>query len=160
MSTGRTHEVFRLHWWFVASSLFPWIILTIVFVISGKLATLFPVMDEFYREYHLTGAVIILTLMIFGFLIAYVQWLYTTLTLDSDYLIFATGIINRRVSKIPLQEIASIDLQQSIFQRILTTGNLVVDMRGASLLRMNGLDDPATIQNHIMDLRNPTRFTP
>jgi hypothetical protein len=70
------------------------------------------------------------------------------LTLDDDYLIFETGIIRRSVSKIPLQEIASIDLNM---------GDLVVDMRGASLLRMRGLDDPAGIQNTVMEMRRPCR---
>ncbi len=155
MDVDKAPEVHKLHWWFFAIKLVPWVILTIVFVIIGKLTVLVPVVDEIYMQYYYIGASIILLLMALGFLIGYLQWLYTTLTLDKGYLIFSTGIIRRSVAKIPLQEIASIDLRQSIFQRILNTGDLVVDMRGASLLRMNGLDDPAGIQNRVMELRNP-----
>jgi len=158
MDAENTPEVHKLHWWFFAIKLIPWIILMVVFIIIGQVVALWPILSDFYSQYYYIGAFIILGLMTVGFVIGYLQWIYTTLTLGEGYLVFSQGIISRRVAKIPLQEIASIDLQQSIFQRFLKTGDLVVDMRGASLLRMYGLDDPASIQNRVMEMRRPGRI--
>lgn len=153
MDAENVPEVHKLHWWFFVNKLVPWLLIAVLLVLLGQVTALSPLIHDIYQRFYYYAAAIILVLMVIGFLIGFAQWSFTTLTLDRSYLIFETGILRRSVSKIPVQEIASIDLQQSIFQRFLNMGDLVVDMRGASLLRMRGLEDPLGIQNKVMELR-------
>ena len=112
--------------------------------------------DLFGRVRFYFGAAIAAGVVI-SILFAVVQWSCTTLTIERGYVVYAKGVLSRTVAKVPVQEIASIDLQQTLFHRILNTGNLVIDMRGASLLRMNLLNDPVGIQNTVLEMRQGGR---
>ena len=158
--------VHRMHWLFFADKLVPWLFAAAVFLvllaISGMVPTSLPLSrlsmphDLFGRVRFYFGATIA-TGVVISILIAVVQWSCTTLTIERGYVVYAKGVLSRTVAKVPVQEIASIDLQQTLFQRILNTGNLVIDMRGASLLRMNLLNDPVGIQNTVLEMRQGGR---
>lgn len=149
-------QVHKMHWWFFVDKFVPWIIAAVVLVFVGKVSVYNPLMDDLYVRTYRYAAALIVAGMTISFLVSFAQWSFTTLTLDNGYLVYEKGIIRRNVAKIPVQEIASIDLQQSIFQRLLNTGDLVIDMRGASLLRMRLIDDPVETQNAILGVRNAT----
>ncbi|WJS87215.1 PH domain-containing protein [Paracoccus sp. TOH] len=158
--------VHRMHWWFFVDKLVPWLFAAGAFLMllafSGMVPDRFPLsrlsvpQDLYGRVRWYFGAAIAAGAVI-SMLIAVVQWTCTTLTIEGGYVVYAKGILSRTVAKVPVQEIASIDLTQTIFQRILNTGNLVIDMRGASLLRMNLLDDPVGIQNTVLEMRQGGR---
>lgn len=150
-------SIHKMHWLFFVDRLVPWLLavgfLAGLFVLSGRMSVGIQVPRELYGllRYVLIG--IVFGGAILSILAALVQWLSTTLTVEGGYLVYETGILNRTVAKIPVQEIASIDLRQSLLQRILNTGDLVIDMRGVSLLRMKLLDDPVGIQDAVLSMR-------
>lgn len=158
--------VHRMHWWFFVDKLVPWLFaaaaLLVLLAISGLVPSSLPLSrvsvphDLFDRVRFYFGAAIAAGAAI-SMLIAVVQWLCTTLTIEGGYVVYAKGVLSRSVAKVPVKEIASIDLTQTLFQRILNTGNLVIDMRGASLLRMKLLDDPVGIQNTVLEMRQGGR---
>ena len=158
--------VHRMHWWFFVEKLVPWLIVAVALLallaISGLIPSRFPLsrvsvsQDLFNRVRFYHGAAIAAGVLI-SILIAVLQWYSTTLTIEGCYVIYAKGVLSRTMAKVPVQEIASIDLQQTLFQRVMNTGNLVIDMRGASLLRMNLLNDPIGIQNTVLKMRQSGR---
>lgn len=154
-------SVHRMHWWFFADKLVPWLFAAVALVgllaLSGMIPNRFSVANALYgRVQYYLGAIIFAGAVI-SILIAIVQWACTTLTIEGSYIVYAKGVLSRTVAKVPVQEIASIDLRQTLFQRILNTGDLVIDMRGASLLRMKLLDDPIGIQNAVLAMRHGDR---
>lgn len=102
---------------------------------------------------HLSVALLSLGLFVWALLASWVSWYFTHLLISDDHLVYSTGVLNRKVAKVPVQEIASIDLHQTLFQRMIGSGDLVVDMRGASLLTMRMLKRPQDIQNRVLAMR-------
>lgn len=147
----------RMHWWFFVDKLVPWIfagaLLAILLAMSGMVSDRFALPANLYSRIQISTVALIAIGAVSSVLISAVQWSCTRLTIEEDQLVYAKGVLNRTVAKIPIQEIASIDLHQTLFQRIMGTGDLLVDMRGASLLRMKLLDDPEAIQNAVLSLR-------
>lgn len=154
MSEDTSH---RMHWWFFVDKLVPWMfagaLLAILLVMSGMVSDRFALPANLYSRIQISTVALIGIGAVSSVLISAIQWSCTRLTIDGDQLVYAKGVLNRTVAKIPIQEIASIDLHQTLFQRVMGTGDLVVDMRGASLLRMKLLDDPEGIQNSVLSLR-------
>jgi len=147
-----------MHWWFVVGKLIPWLIAGAT--VSAFFAMIWLISHRFPIPSNLDGLIrnglfaLILAGAILSALVALVQWFCTTLTLEDGYVVYAKGLLNRSVSKVPVQEIASIDIRQSLFHRMLNAGDLIIDMRGVSLLRMNLLDDPIGIRNAVLDMRS------
>lgn len=157
MADDQGQVVYKMHWWFFVDKFVPWLIASVVVVVIGNVAILNPLIFDLYQRVHVYAAWFIVGGMMLTFIAAFIQWMFTTLTLEDGYLIYEKGIIRRAVAKIPMQEIASVDLRQSIFQRFLNSGDLTIDMRGASLLRMRQLDNPEGVQNAILRERRETR---
>lgn len=151
-------SVHKMHWLFFVDRLVPWLLavgfLGGLFVLSGRVSVGVQVPRELYGLLRQVLIGIVFGGAILSILAALVQWISTTLTVEDGYLVYETGVLNRKVAKVPVQEIASIDLRQSLLQRVVKAGDLVIDMRGASLLRMKLLDDPVRIQNAVLSMRN------
>lgn len=149
--------VHRMHWWFFVDKLVPWLFAAVALLgllaLSGLVPDRISVPHDLYGRVRYYFGAFIAVGAVLSILIAFVQWSCTTLTIEGGYVVYAKGVLSRKVAKVPAQEIASIDLQQTLFQRILNTGDLVIDMRGVSLLRMKLLDDPVGIQNAVLALR-------
>lgn len=150
-----------MHWWFFVDKLVPWLFaaaaLMVLLAFSGMVPARFAAPHDLYGLVRFYFGAAIAAGALLSILIAVVQWFCTSLTIEGGYVVYAKGVLSRTVAKIPVQEIASIDLHQTLFQRILNTGNLVIDMRGASLLRMSLLDDPVGIRNSVLEMRQGDR---
>lgn len=152
-SGAQAEVVHRKHWWFFVGRIVPWFVPIIVFAFIGKFTPMVPIVDEVYRVYYLYIGMFLLFMMAMSLVFGYIQWVYTTVTIDQNFLVYRAGILSRTLSKIPLREIASMDLRQSLFQRLLGMGSLIIDMRGASLLQIRDLEDPEAIQDTVLDRR-------
>lgn len=150
-----------MHWWFFVDKLVPWLLaaaaLLVLLAFSGMVPTRESMPHDLLGRVRFYFGAAIAAGAVISMLIAIVQWSCTSLTIEGGYVVYAKGVLNRTVAKIPVQEIASIDLHQTLFQRILNTGSLVIDMRGASLLRMNLLDDPVGVQSTVLEMRQSSR---
>ena len=66
------------------------------------------------------------------------QWITTDFVLTTDRLIYRKGIVSRQGREIPLERINDISFNQSLFERMLRAGDLLVESggeRGQSCLR-------------------------
>lgn len=148
-----TERRYKMHWWFFFSSLVPWVFAIAFVLILGVIAGLNPVSLELYDRFRNVFIVIVLAGAVLSGLATTVKWIFTTLTVGEGHIVYEKGILNRTVAKVPVQEIASIDLRQTLFQRMLNTGDLVIDMRGVSLMQLNLLSRPSEIQDKVLAMR-------
>ncbi|WP_299592488.1 PH domain-containing protein [uncultured Tateyamaria sp.] len=148
---------YRMHWWFFVDRLVPWIfaaaVMMGVFFLFEAAVERFELPSHMKSSFQYGVVIVIVAGSVLSLAISAIQWSCTRLVIAEGELKYAKGVLNRTVARVPIPEIASVDLHQSLFQRIMGTGDLVVDMRGATLLRMKLLDDPEGIQNAVLSLR-------
>ncbi len=64
------------------------------------------------------------------FLVRYAQWITTDFVLTTDRLIYRKGVVSRQGREIPLERVNDVSYQQTLFQRILRAGDLLVESGG------------------------------
>ncbi len=122
----------RPHWWLVV----PRLALLIAAIVVGLLVLMYelpgPVMG--------LAAVAVVAALIY-LALRYVRWSTTELILTSDRLIYRAGIFTREGVEIPLERINTVFLRQSVFERMLGSGDLSLESAGE-----NGRQDFANIR--------------
>src|SRR5687767_898831 len=84
------------------------------------------------------------------FLVRLAQWMTTDFVLTTDRLIYRKGIVSRTGREIPLERINDVSFSQSLFQRMLRAGDLLVESGGERGQSSYGhFADPQGIQNEI-----------
>lgn len=84
------------------------------------------------------------------FLVRLAQWMTTDFVLTTDRLIYRKGIVSRTGREIPLERINDVSFSQSLFQRMLRAGDLLVESGGERGQSSFGhFADPQGIQNEI-----------
>jgi uncharacterized membrane protein YdbT with pleckstrin-like domain len=109
----------RPHWFYLvgpASALVAALVLALV-VRNRSEWILFPV---------LALAVIAL----FWFLGRYTKWVTTNFVLTSDRLIYRSGVVSRQGREIPLERLNDVSFHQSLLQRLLGAGDLLIESGG------------------------------
>ncbi|HSB87024.1 MAG TPA: PH domain-containing protein [Ilumatobacteraceae bacterium] len=129
------------HWWYFAEpafSLLGAIILSIVVLVKTdnnglKLAML---------------ALLVITAV--WLLIRYLKWLTTNFVITSNRLIFRQGLIGKSGIEIPLERVNNVNFNQSVFERILGAGDLLIESGGEDgQQRFTDIRHPAQVQNLI-----------
>ncbi|MFA5566380.1 MAG: PH domain-containing protein [Acidimicrobiia bacterium] len=96
----------------------------------------------------LAGLAILATLA--WFIQAYVAWTSTHFVLTSDRLIHRRGVVSRSGIEIPLERINTVFSHQSIFERLIGAGDLVIESASAEgRQEFDDMRHPDTIQNEI-----------
>ncbi len=111
----------RPHWWFLAgpSAALALAIAAAVFVAAKR--------DEGWARIPLL-VVVLAALM---WLLARVaRWVTTNLVVTSDRLIVRTGVVAKRGREIPLERINDITVTQSLLERMLGAGDLMIESGG------------------------------
>jgi uncharacterized membrane protein YdbT with pleckstrin-like domain len=74
----------------------------------------------------------------------------TNLVLTTDRLIHRVGIVAKRGKEIPLERVSDIAYHQSVFERLIGTGDLSIESAGArSRETLGDIPRPAMVQNEI-----------
>jgi len=84
------------------------------------------------------------------FLVRYARWVTTDFVLTTDRLIYRKGVVSRQGKEIPLERLNDVSYHQSLFQRVLGAGDLLVESggeRGQS--QFGSFAHPQDIQNRI-----------
>jgi uncharacterized membrane protein YdbT with pleckstrin-like domain len=84
------------------------------------------------------------------FLARLAQWMTTDLVLTTDRLIYRKGVVSRHGREIPLERINDVSFTQTLFQRMLRAGDVLIESggeRGQSSFGHFG--DPQGIQNEV-----------
>ena len=131
----------RPHWWFLSgpvAALVGFIVLSI-FVQSttdndpATIATVVPVI-----------------FCMLWFVVRYMKWTTTNFVLTTDRLIYRSGVVAKHGKEIPLERLNDISFHQSVFERLIGAGDLLIESGGErGQQTFADIRRPAQVQNEI-----------
>ena len=131
------------HWWFFFSplvSLLGAIVLGVI--VSGA------VLDLHEAVQFPVGVLILVCLVWFG--TRYAKWVTTNFVVTTDRLIYRHGVLSKHGIEIPLERVNTVFFAQSIFERILRAGDLVIESAGeGGQQAFSNVRNPSAVQNEI-----------
>ena len=128
------------HWWYFAE---PAGTLLLVIAIGIVLAIMGPEGDA--GDVLRIVVIAALALSAVWLLIRYLRWVTTHFVITSHRVMFQTGIIAKSGIQIPLERVNNVNFNQSIFERVLGAGDLLIESGG---------EDG---QSRYTDIRHPDR---
>ncbi len=134
------------HWWFFAEpawSLLGSIVLGIVVLTQT---------DDGTNARKVLGslALVLLVLTAIWLIWRYLKWLTTNFVITSNRLIFRHGVIGKSGVEIPLERVNNVNFSQSVFERMLGAGDLLIESGGEDgQQRFTDIRHPAQVQNLI-----------
>jgi uncharacterized membrane protein YdbT with pleckstrin-like domain len=129
------------HWWFFAGPLTALLgsILLGVVVLAADLPAAVQV---------LVGVIVLFCLGWFGS--RYAKWVTTNFVVTTDRLIYRHGVLAKRGIEIPLERVNTVFFGQSIWERILRSGDLVIESAGErGQQSFSNVRHPSAVQNEI-----------
>ncbi len=134
------------HWWYFsepAMSLLGSIVLGIVVLAKTDSGT---------NGRKVLGVIALALLVITAvwLVIRYLNWLTTNFVITSNRLIFRHGVIGKSGIEIPLERVNNVNFNQSMFERLLGAGDLLIESGGEDgQQRFTDIRHPAQVQNLI-----------
>jgi membrane protein YdbS with pleckstrin-like domain len=114
---------FRPHWRLLVIPVL-WVLLGIaVVVVTWKYA---PENDAF--DWIVTGAVVVALFRVAFY--PFIAWWFTSYVLTNERLIRRSGVLSRAGLEMPLENINDVRFTQSVFERVLRSGDVVVESAG------------------------------
>jgi uncharacterized membrane protein YdbT with pleckstrin-like domain len=134
------------HWWFFIQPLTALVVSValgvLVVALSGGIGDV-PVWAAFPL-----GVVILVCLVWFG--VRYAQWATTHFVVTTDRLIYRHGVLAKHGIEIPLERVNTVFFSQSIMERILRAGDLVIESAGErGRQSFSNVRNPSAVQNEI-----------
>jgi uncharacterized membrane protein YdbT with pleckstrin-like domain len=80
---------------------------------------------------------------------AFIRWATTELAVTDRRVIYKTGLIARHTIEMNRRQVESVDVDQSIFGRMIGYGTIIIRGTGGNLEPMRRIDDPLTFRNYI-----------
>ena len=94
------------------------------------------------------GVLVLLALGWFG--LRYLQWATTNFVVTTDRLIYRHGVLAKHGIEIPLERVNTVFFSQSIFERVLGSGDLVIESAGEQGRQaFSDVRKPSAVQNEI-----------
>lgn len=95
-------------------------------------------------------ALVLIIVTAIWLLVRYVQYVTTNFVITSDRLIFRHGVIAKSGIEIPLERVNSVHFNQTIFERIIGAGDLLIESGAESgQQRFTDIKNPDKVQNLI-----------
>jgi uncharacterized membrane protein YdbT with pleckstrin-like domain len=144
------------HWWYFAEP----VVTLVASVVLGILVRVFMSGDA---ERALTWiAIIAIVASAIWLVIRYMKWATTNFVITSDRVIFRNGVLAKSGIEIPLERVNNVLFKQSIFERILGAGDLLIESGGEDgQQRFTDIRRPERVQNLIhsqMEVNESRRF--
>ena len=131
----------RPHWWFLAGP-----VAALIGFIVLSIAVQATIENDAVR---LVSAVPVVWAMLW-FLVRYAKWATTNFVVTTDRLIHRTGVIAKQGKEIPLERLNDITFNQSIFERLIGAGDLLIESGGErGQQTFHDVRKPALVQNII-----------
>lgn len=96
-------------------------------------------------------------------IIRYLKWSTTSFVITSDRIIFRNGIIAKSGIEIPLERVNNVNFKQSIFERVIGAGDLLIESGGETgQSRFTDIRKPESVKNLIhtqMEVNQQRSFT-
>ncbi len=82
------------------------------------------------------------------------DWLTTGYVITNERVVFRAGVLARRGVEIPLESITNVAFNQSVFERVIRSGDLLIESAGEQgQSRYTDIRDPEALQSLIYQLR-------
>ena len=107
------------------------------------------------RNGHVNGwitwaSIVLPVLSLFWFAWTYITWRTTNFVVTTDRLIFRQGVVAKKGKEIPLERINDISFNQTIFERLIGAGDLLIESGGEQgQQRFADIRKPFEVQNLI-----------
>ncbi|HEX5945625.1 MAG TPA: PH domain-containing protein [Acidimicrobiales bacterium] len=129
------------HWWFFA----PPLLALIAAIAVGGLALV--TSDAAWVQ--IPAAILILGFLVW-FGIRYSRWITTNFVVTTDRLIYRHGVLAKHGIEIPLDRVNTVFFRQSIFERIVRSGDLVIESASETGRQaFSNVRNPSAVQNEI-----------
>jgi uncharacterized membrane protein YdbT with pleckstrin-like domain len=129
------------HWWYLAAPS-----IAIVAAIAAGVATLVATeVDSTWRTAAGWATIVAIVASSCWLLSRYGRWLTTHFVITNRRVIFRTGLLTKRGTEIPIDRVNTVYFHQSIWERVLGVGDLVIESGGE------------TGQQRFTDIRQPDR---
>jgi uncharacterized membrane protein YdbT with pleckstrin-like domain len=117
-------------------------------VAAGAAAIAFLVLDlHDYVFLASLGAVVLAVLWLMG---RWAKWVTTNFVVTTDRLIYRSGVVAKRGMEIPLERVNNIAFNQSVRDRLLRCGDLLIESAGESgQQKFTDIAKPSQVQNEI-----------
>jgi uncharacterized membrane protein YdbT with pleckstrin-like domain len=130
------------HWWFFAK---PAAALVASVVVGAGAAARW---DPPQAVSGLLGILILVALAWFG--LYYARWSTTHFVITTDRLIFRHGVLSKHGIEIPLERVNTVFFSQTIFERVVGSGDLVIESAGErGQEAFSNVRKPSAVQNEI-----------
>ncbi|MFZ9015788.1 MAG: PH domain-containing protein [Ilumatobacteraceae bacterium] len=132
------------HWWFFAEPAFALIASVVVGIVA---LTVFDGTPETIVGWIALVMIAVSVLWMIG---RYAKWSTTNFVITSDRLIYRSGVIAKSGIEIPLERVNNVLFNQSVFERIIGAGDLLIESGGeAGQQRFSDIKNPGRVQNLI-----------
>jgi uncharacterized membrane protein YdbT with pleckstrin-like domain len=129
------------HWWFFAPPLFA-LVGAIVLGILAWAGT-----DASWLQIPV-GILILGCLIWFG--LRYARWITTNFVITTDRLIYRHGVLAKHGIEIPLDRVNTVFFRQSLFERIVGSGDLVIESAGEmGRQAFSNVRNPSAVQSEV-----------
>jgi uncharacterized membrane protein YdbT with pleckstrin-like domain len=134
----------RPHWWMLVGSA---ALLALGLAVAVAVSIAVPGVAH---DPLLIVSLIVVLFLLARFVRRYARWATTNMVLTSDRLILRAGVFGKSGREIPLERINDLTYRQSLFERLIGAGDLLVESggeRGQQVLRM--VPNPMRVQQEI-----------
>ena len=129
------------HWWFFAPPLFA-LVASIVLGVVVAAGT-----DITWLQVPV-GVLVVGCLLWFG--VRYARWATTNFVVTTDRLIYRHGVLAKHGIEIPLDRVNTVFFRQSVFERMVGSGDLVIESAGEmGRQAFSNVRHPSAVQNEI-----------
>jgi uncharacterized membrane protein YdbT with pleckstrin-like domain len=132
------------HWWYfvpTATGLGAAIVLSI-FVQLG--------LDGDVERFLSLVLLVLIVVLAFSVLWKYLTWRTTNFVVTSHRLIYRSGVLAKSSVEIPLERVNNVNFRQSIFERMIGAGDLLIESAGSDgRQRFSDIRNPSKVQNAI-----------
>lgn len=139
----------RPHWWYLVPPMGSSVVVVAAVVTAGV------------QRVPRAAAVVLVALLgvsLAWLVLRYVRWSATQVLVTSRSLVHRQGVVSRRVHEIPLDQLSDVTFRQSLGQRLLGGGDLVVESTGRDGREVfPWLPDPGRLQAALHRQRNELR---
>lgn len=144
------------HWWYFAEP----VLALVGSIILGILVRVF--LDDDPEKYLTYVAIVLIIAGAVWLALRYAKWATTNFVITSDRIIFRSGVVAKSGIEIPLERVNNVLFHQSVFERILGAGDLLIESGGeAGQQRFTDVRSPERVQNLIhaqMEVNESRRF--
>jgi uncharacterized membrane protein YdbT with pleckstrin-like domain len=134
----------RPHWWALAVPTLALVLALGVAIAASALV------HGAAHDPVLIAALVVVLVVLARFVVRYVRWATTNIVVTNHRLVLRSGVLSKSGREIPLERINDIAYHQSLFDRLIKSGDLIVESageRGQETLRR--VPDPTRVQQEI-----------